>query len=156
MARPKGTSTYNAKVVEEVIPRVANGETLSAIFREKGEAFPPIATFRNWVTEDVNGLAARYARARENQSESWADSILEISDETSRDTIEDDNGYEKCNHEWISRSRLKVDTRKWLMAKLHPRQYGEKVEQTVKGEMLHKVDDSVVKLLEDIRQKRGA
>ena len=32
-----------------------------------------------------------------------------------------------ANSEWINRSRLRVDTRKWLAGKLCPRLYGDNV-----------------------------
>ena len=51
-----------------------------------------------------------YAHARERQQEYWADQIIEIADDDNLD---------------VHRSRLMVDTRKWLMAKLMPRKYGD-------------------------------
>src|SRR5262249_54063811 len=36
-------------------------------------------------------------------------------------------------HENIQRSRLRVDTMKWMASKLAPRKYGDRVEHDVKG-----------------------
>lgn len=144
------------KQVDEICGRVAQGETRKAVCRELGVSY---ATFSLMVTADrPTGLASRYARAREAQAESWADQIIDISDQQEeatdgkvvrfdRDTITGKDGEEKCDHEWISRSRLRVDTRKWLMAKLHPRAYGEKLE--IKGQMTqtHEVGKSIVDIL---------
>lgn len=116
---------------DEICVRVAAGETCKAVCRDLGVS---AATFRLMVVDDrPAGLADRYARAREAQAESWADEIVELADECSRDSVEGKNGEDVPNHEWITRSRLRVDTRKWLMAKLHPKAYGEKIEQTVLG-----------------------
>jgi hypothetical protein len=59
--------------------------------------------------------------------QAWAEDIVHISDESKHDTIETEDG-EHPNHEWINRSRLRVDTRKWLLSKLLPKQYGDKVQ----------------------------
>lgn len=61
----------------------------------------------------------------EQRSESMFEEILEIADETSRDTIDTETG-EKANTEWISRSRLRVDARKWMLSKMVPKKYGER------------------------------
>lgn len=135
MAKKAGRpSTYDEVFVTEVIRRVALGETLRAVCRDLGKV--PESTFRLWVVDDVHSIAARYARAREAQAESWSDQILEIADESEFDTVtteKDGKEREMCDHEWINRSRLKVDTRKWLMAKLHPKAFGEKMETTLTG-----------------------
>lgn len=59
--------------------------------------------------------------------EAMAEEILEISDNTENDRTE----LGLVNHENINRSRLKVDTRKWLMSKLAPKRYGEKVQTDI-------------------------
>jgi hypothetical protein len=66
------------------------------------------------------------------QMELMATEILDIADDGSNDTYETDDG-EKVNQDHINRSRLRVDTRKWLMSKLAPKKYGEKVQQEVTG-----------------------
>lgn len=72
----------------------------------------------------------QYMQAKEHQIEALVDEILEIADDASHDTIikTDKNGneYESCNTEWMNRSRLRIETRKWLAAKLAPKIYGDK------------------------------
>ena len=69
-----------------------------------------------------------YARAKRLQIEVIIDEILEIADDTSKDNVINEDGKSTINHEHINRSRLKIDTRKWLAAKLCPRLYGDKEE----------------------------
>ena len=66
------------------------------------------------------------------RSEAMFEDILEIADDTSRDTIDTENG-EKANSEWISRSRLRVDARKWMLSKMMPKKYGDKITQELGG-----------------------
>jgi len=74
----------------------------------------------------------RYARAKEIQVDKIVEDAIDIADETSNDTLVkmDKNGdeIESANSEWINRSRLRVDTRKWLASKLMPKKYGDKLE----------------------------
>lgn len=122
--------------LEIVLTRLAAGDTLNAICREERTRrpdFPAPATVRLWyVADQPAGFAARYVRARESQAEAWSDSILDLADESSRDTKvvtrDDGSEYEVADHEWMNRSKLRVDTRKWLMAKLHPTRYGDSME----------------------------
>jgi hypothetical protein len=73
----------------------------------------------------------QYARAREIQADYWAEEIIEIADDGTNDYIEKENKdgstYEAVNSEHINRSRLRVDTRKWLMARQAPKKYGDRL-----------------------------
>jgi len=73
-----------------------------------------------------------YARAREAQAEVLADEIVEIADDSSEDFIfaegedQDGKGAKKyVNKEYVKRSALRVDARKWVAAKLLPKKYGD-------------------------------
>ena len=79
-----------------------------------------------WLSE-FSRFRDRYARAREAQADALFDEILEIADETAFDTEITENGS-RPNSEWIARSRLRVDARKWMASKLAPKKYGEKLE----------------------------
>ena len=90
-------------------------------------------TLMEWIDKDAD-IADQYASAKRRQAELMADEILEIADDDSQDElfIETEDGSGKSakriqNHEFIARSRLKVDTRKWLMSTLLPKQYGDKL-----------------------------
>jgi hypothetical protein len=73
---------------------------------------PPKATVRGWHLRDVEGFATRYARARESQIESWSDEIVAISNE---------RGSEPNDR------RVRIDTKRWLMSKIVPKRYGDRV-----------------------------
>jgi hypothetical protein len=56
---------------------------------------------------------------------------LAIADEAKGDVelVADGKGgfVERVNHENINRSRLRVDTRKWMAGKLAPKKYGDRI-----------------------------
>lgn len=123
--RPK---EFADEIFEEVCDRMANGQGLRKICEDP--EMPSRQTFLRWIEKDT-GRQNQYQAAREALMDWYAEEILEIAWDDSKDTIKDKAGEPKQNHEWINRSRLKVDTLKFLMAKLHPKRYGDKVPEQV-------------------------
>ncbi len=113
---------------QEVLRRLSEGEPLAVICRSDPERFPTPMSWGNWVDADQD-LAIAYRRAREVGFDAIAADCLNIADDTSNDTKlvgADDNEREAANAEWISRSRLRVETRLKLLAKWDPKRYGDK------------------------------
>ena len=124
-----GNSKFDRKTADEILRRLAEGETLRAVCRD--DEMPPESTVRRWALDDVDGFSAQYARAREIGYHSMADEILEISDDGTNDWMrrngQDQEVSWQANGEHIQRSRLRVDSRKWLVSKALPKVYGDKV-----------------------------
>lgn len=81
----------------------------------------------------------RYARAKEIQCDLIAEETIDIADNATNDfmtVVKGDFEYEAENKEVINRSRLRVDTRKWLLSKLCPKKYGDKIDVTTGGDKL--------------------
>lgn len=87
-------------------------------------------TFYDWLLlNDTN--KDKYACAREAQADLLVEEMIQIADDSSNDTkyiIRDGQQIELENTEWTNRSKLKVDTRKWIAAKLRPKKYGDKLD----------------------------
>ena len=93
------------------------------------EHWPSHDTIYRWLAMEKE-FSDLYARATRLQIEVIVDEILEIADDASNDSvINEEDGKFTIDHEHINRSRLKIDTRKWLAAKLCPRLYGDKDER---------------------------
>jgi len=105
---------------------------------------PPHSTFLEWVAKDP-AFADQYARAREANVEVHVDEIIDIADDKSSDTITDAEGNERPNTEWIQRSRLRVDARKWVASKQLPKKYGDKLDVNHAGGVSIVVDTGVPK-----------
>lgn len=122
-------SKYTEKLAAQICIRLAEGESLRQICRDVD--MPCKATVLNWLFDNdpaKDGFLDQYVRAREIQAENWADEILEIADDGTNDWVEREVGGKALDPEHISRSRLRVDSRKWLMSKLLPKKYGDKVQ----------------------------
>ncbi len=116
-------SRYTLKLADEICERLAEGESLRRICSV--EEMPNKATVFRWLSQH-KAFRDQYARAREAQADSLADEILDIADEADNDSYIDDNGNVRTNHEVVARSKLRVDARKWIAAKLKPKVYGDK------------------------------
>ena len=92
---------------------------------------PDKITILRWLRKFPE-FSSQYAQARDALTDHWAEEIVEISDDSSNDWVEREreNGssFTAVDHENINRSRLRVDTRKWLMARMAPKKYSERLE----------------------------
>jgi hypothetical protein len=121
--------TYSAEVAARVCEQLAAGRTLRDICRDEG--MPPESTVRTWALDDREGFAAQFTRAREIGAYSMVDEIVEISDDGRNDWMErngeEDAGYAH-NGEHVNRSKLRVESRKWLASKVLPKVFGDKMD----------------------------
>lgn len=117
-------SSFSQQVADEICFRVSEGESLRAVLRD--DHMPSMSMVFRWLADDrYKSFREQYAHAKEVCLEHMAEEMLEIADETAFDTVETERGF-KADSEWIQRSKLRVDTRKWLLAKLMPKKYGDK------------------------------
>lgn len=127
--KPKPAAVrYSRQLAAQICWRLAQGETLRQICRD--DEMPDESAVRQWALDNRDNFAPQYARAREIQAERWADELVEIADDGTNDWQERelDSGRITAvpDHEHIMRSRLRVDTRKWLMSKVLRKKYGDK------------------------------
>lgn len=126
--KKKGRPTkYTDDLALEICARLSKGETLLSICRS--DHMPHRVTVYDWLWdkrhEEFHNM---YARARRVQAHGYVDEIIEISDNKQNDSYCDEYGNEKPNHEYMQRSRLRVDSRKWFASKVMPKIYGDKLE----------------------------
>jgi len=91
----------------------------------------PHSTVRGWIADLAHPFSDKYTRAKDVQLELLAEEILDIADEGSNDLMTigfGDKAYETENKEVTSRSKLRVESRKWLLSKLKPKIYGDKID----------------------------
>lgn len=113
MAAPK-TGKYSPKRTPELEAAILN--TISTERISNAEACKRHGTTEKtwfeWVDND-DDLGERYARAKEAQHELMAAEILSIADDRGEDA---------------NSRRVRVDSRKWLLSKLMPKKYGDRLD----------------------------
>ena len=109
MGRP---SSYTDERADELCTWIATGNSLRSFCKIHGmEA----QTVYRWMRERPD-FQQRYARAHEDRADSLADEMCDIADEVAA------NGG---SIEAVQAARLRIDTRKWIAAKLRPGRWGE-------------------------------
>jgi len=114
-----------------IFDEISNGRALRNVLKDEG--MPSSRTFDKWLEEDEEKVK-RYVRACEKRADHIFEEIIEIADDSSRDTIINKDGLETMNSEFVQRSRLRVDARKWIASKLNPKKYGDKTSIDHSGE----------------------
>ncbi len=123
---------YSDKLATTICKRLAEGESLRKICAD--EAMPDKSTVLAWLFDGKHEeFSDQYRRAREAQAEGYADDIISIADDGRNDTYVNEDGAEVVNHDIINRSRLRIESRKWISAKLLPKRYGDKLQHTGDG-----------------------
>lgn len=121
MAGRGNPSTYTEEKANAICELIATtSKSMKKICEEVGVSY---GTHLRWVSERED-YREKYARAKEDQADFLADELLEIADENSRDAK---------TPQAIQRDRLRIDTRKFIAAKLKPKKYGERLDLTSDG-----------------------
>lgn len=126
---------FTTELAEKICELTAESDkSLKTICIELGIS---ISNVRKWLKDaDKKEFADEYARAKEEQADFLAEQILEIADDSSEDEqINPKTGEITINQEFVQRSKLRIDARKWVAAKLKPKKYGEKtsIDHTTDG-----------------------
>lgn len=133
MARP---SDFTPEIAAEICARIANGQSVREIGR--ADDMPADRTIWRWLNE-FEPFRQQYVRAKEAQADHFGEEILEIADDGTNDWMlrqhGEDDTVEVPNHEHIQRSKLRVDARKWLMSKMAPKKYGDKLDVEQSGQV---------------------
>ena len=119
---------YSEGLAQKICAELAEGRSLRDVC--SSDDMPGETTVRRWALEDREGFSAHYARARELGYLAMAEELLEIADNGQNDWMErhgDEDAGWQANGEHLQRSRLRVDTRKWMLSKVLPKVYGDKI-----------------------------
>ena len=116
MAKAGRPSTYSEKTADEIVQRMIEGESLTAICKD--EKMPPRVTVYAWFDKHPD-FYARCARAREALADYLDDQIEELARCATKDNIE--------------QIKLQVSTKQWRAMKMAPRMYGDRTRTEVTG-----------------------
>lgn len=126
---PVGRPTdYSQELVDRICAELALGRSLRSVCLS--DEMPSMSSIFNWL-RIYPEFVQQYTRAKEESADALTDEMLDIADDASNDWMERQNSdgstYEVVNGDHIQRSRLRIETRKWIASKLKPKKYGEKL-----------------------------
>ncbi len=121
------------KEIDIICDRIMEGESLRSILKDN-KPFSK-STFLDIVAANSD-IADQYARAMAERQEMLFEEIITIADSQEDDISLAPDGSKVTNHNAIQRNRLQIDARKWVLSKMNPKKYGDKIDMTSGGEKM--------------------
>ena len=116
----------------DLMSHLSSGKSLRSWCRL--EYRPSMERAIGWINEN----SEQYARARELGYDTMAEEILEIADEVCETQVQ------------VSQARNRIDSRRWLLSKMMPKKYGDRVD------VQHSADTaSFAELLEAVNRAKS-
>ena len=134
--------------IEEVLIEVAIGKTLKEAMGELDLLDEEKEQLHRLLVSDPE-YKDMYKEARKMQAVAWADEIVEISKDDSNDMAQDARGGDKPNTAAVARHKLITDNLRWVMARTHHDQWGDRIQQDINGNL----DVNLTELLDGARKR---
>lgn len=109
---------YSEALAANICEKLVDGMSLRAVCRS--ETMPSISSVMMWLTK-YPSFAEQYATSTEERAIGMFEDMFDIADEVEAEPSK------------VAKAKLRIDTRKWALARMNPKKYGEKVEQTLVG-----------------------
>lgn len=108
---------FTQTLADDVCKSLAQGNSLRKTCRRKG--MPSRYTVMNWLVDpNKKEFFNQYAQAREIGSDVIFDELIELAD--------------KCKDSTLAQLlKIRIDTRKWCLARQQPKKYGDKIRQEI-------------------------
>lgn len=119
MASTKKTgrpSDYLPEVAADICAKLAEGESLRKVCERPGT--PNKATVFRWLAQHEE-FRDQYAKATDTRADALFEEMFEIADDVPAEAAA------------VAKARLRIDTRKWALARMNPKKYGDKVSQEI-------------------------
>ncbi len=112
---------------DQFLERMANGRSTIDVCRD--EDMPHRDYVRKLRDRDPD-FNAKYMRAVDHRADKMFDEIISIADKSmidKRTKVKSDGSTEVIHMDNVDRARLRVDARKWSLARMSPNKYGDRV-----------------------------
>ncbi|HCM9127862.1 TPA: ubiquitin carboxyl-hydrolase [Enterobacter asburiae] len=119
MATEKKTgrpSDYLPEVAADICALLAEGESLRKVCERPG--MPNKATVFRWLAAHEE-FRDQYAKAADTRADAIFEDMFDIADIVAEEASA------------VAKARLRIDTRKWALARMNPKKYGDKVTQDI-------------------------
>jgi hypothetical protein len=118
-------------LIEQIFDDLAMGDTLKGAAEKRGITDKNRLSQLYRIVRKDKAIRDMYDEARELQAESFVDDIIDIADDSGKDRLE--NG--RINHEVVNRSKLKIDTRRFVMGAMVKKRFGDHKHVELEGNL---------------------
>ena len=122
---------YSEELAADICAKMAAGSSLRSICAS--DSMPCLSSVYLWLSKHPT-FSENYAKAQRDRATAMFEEVFEIGDEVAADPNE------------IAKARLRVDTRKWALARMDSKRYGDKVQVDANVTMTH---EEALKALSD-------
>lgn len=110
-------------------------------------------SFNKWLDSDELNMK-QYARACSKRADVIFEEMIELADKQDKDVYIDHEGNERIDHNVIHRNKLQIDTRKWMLSKMQPKKFGDKIDITTKDKEINTVNQTIpTEIIQQIADK---
>lgn len=129
---PVGRPTnYTPELAAEICELISSGLSVNKVAAMEG--MPAARTVFLWLSKHEEFMRM-YTRATSSRADAMFEEMFEIADDGTNDLTTRPDGSEVVDHDVVQRSRLRIETRKWALARMNPRKFGERVTTELVGE----------------------
>lgn len=121
---------FTPELMDKICHELSQGKSMRTVCKDPD--MPDPATIFRWLRTNEE-FCKQYARAKEESADAMSEEILDISDGAVNLAVEVDP---KASGAVVQAARLQVDTRKWLMSKMKPKRYADKLDLSSGGEVI--------------------
>lgn len=130
MAETGRPSDYTQELADKICEELAQGKSMRTVCHS--DEMPAMSTVFKWLREK-EGFSEQYVRAKEESTEAMNEIMLDLGDQA----IEFAQSVDpKASGAVVQAVKLKADNLKWVMSKMKPKKYGDKIDHTTNGKDL--------------------
>lgn len=121
-------TTLTQDIADRLFAAMATGSTITKFCRENPDV--TLGQIVMWESRNEE-FRERIARARELQTRAWADELVSMSEDPPMVTVPGRHGdYQAVDSGAVQLRKLRADNLKWLMARLSPKDFGDRLQHT--------------------------
>lgn len=138
MATKKKTgrpSDYLPEVAADICSLLADGESLRSICKRPG--MPNKATVFRWLRIHKE-FCDQYAKATDSRADAVFEEMLDIADDAAEESAA------------VAKARLQIDTRKWVLSRMNPKKYGDRIQHDQSITVKNLSDEEIDKRLQEL------
>lgn len=120
-------TTYTPELADHICALLAEGQSMRTVCLP--DEMPAKSTVFKWL-RTIPEFSDRYAQAKAEAADALTEEMLDIADDGTNDWVERETQSGTkivLDQEHVQRSKLRIDTRKWIASKLKPKRYGDKL-----------------------------
>ncbi|WP_422028149.1 hypothetical protein [Roseovarius sp.] len=151
---------YSRDMSDRICDMLSRGKTIDQIAAM--DDMPVQATIYDWKRDHAE-FSEAIARARVDQTWAWAEQILTIADDIQQDVARNEDGTVRLNDkgqpvyikEMPQRTKLRIETRQWIMERVNRGDFGNRQQMDVHHHFADKDDAEILHELRTAAEAAG-